>query len=101
MPTYDYQNVETGEKIERIFLVGEETPKEFELDGQRYVRCVSGFRIGSPRVRTWERTLTATDRRPFEPGTERDIKRAKEYRVAQQDAERTEIIADTVREFDV
>lgn len=100
MAVFDYRNEKTGEVEERFFFAGEEAPK---VEGD-WVRLFPAPRIVTADTRGFrdipsEKELLRQGRRVIEPGHEKDLERAKQYRKEKQDQEREKLIADTVADF--
>jgi hypothetical protein len=97
MATYDYENTQTGEIVERVYLPGEVAP---EVDGD-WVRLFPAPRIVTADTRGFryiptEKELRANGSSVIEPGVERDIERAKRYKREQADKDLHTAIEKTV-----
>jgi hypothetical protein len=59
MPTYCYQEGETGRVHERVFAVGT-APKYFKEGGKEYCRCYQAERKSVPSTKGWPMTCYAS-----------------------------------------
>jgi hypothetical protein len=71
MPTYCYQEGETGRIHERVFAIGT-APEYFKEGGKEYFRCYQAERKSVPPTKGWPLTCYASGVHPSQAGQLRE-----------------------------
>ena len=104
MPYIEYLNLESGKRLEHLYMHGEEVPKTIERDGELFkkVPSVPTIRFVGPMSGATNPNYIAKkdDGKIIEPGMERDAERRRYEIKKKNEAEADKYIGEAVKEME-